>query len=204
MTFPIPPRARDPFPGCPYCGRALRCVPHRWFGHSVYECEQCGDFPDFSASQDAAAPAQGSRSEARAQAPAGHARVLLVDDSREHRELYAHALEGVANVTTASRGEHALALAEADPPDVIVLDVMMPGMDGWETCERLKAEPATAVIPIIMLTSLDGVDVPARARQAGAIAVLMKPCPSERLIMTIEAARRSPAAHNDRPPQPAA
>jgi CheY-like chemotaxis protein len=116
--------------------------------------------------------------------------VLLVDDSDEHRGLYAAMLRSVATVTTAARGEHALSLACADPPDVILLDVMMPGMDGWETCERLKADSATAGIPIVMLTSLDDVDVPARARQAGAMAVLMKPCPAERLVLTIDAARR--------------
>jgi putative two-component system response regulator len=116
--------------------------------------------------------------------------VLLVDDSDEQRNLYAEMLRSRAAVSTAARGEHALALASADPPDVIVLDVMMPGMDGWETCARLKADPATKGIPIIMLTSLDAVDVPARARQAGAVAVLMKPCPAERLILTINAARQ--------------
>jgi CheY-like chemotaxis protein len=196
--------SRAPFPGCPYCGRDLRYVPHRWFGHSVFECEQCGDFPDFSVSPAGAGPARASASARGVAEPPGPPRVLLVDDSREHRELYTHVLERTAHVTTASRGENALALAEADPPDVIVLDVMMPGMDGWETCERLKAQPATADIPIIMLTSLDGVDVPARAREAGAIAVLMKPCPPERLIMTIEAARRALVPNDDSPPAPAA
>jgi DNA-binding response OmpR family regulator len=117
--------------------------------------------------------------------------VLLVDDSDEHRGLYAAMLRSTATVMTAKRGEHALSLACADPPDVILLDVMMPGMDGWETCERLKADSTTAGIPIVMLTSLDDVDVPARARRAGAIAVLMKPCPFERLVLTINAARRN-------------
>ena len=115
--------------------------------------------------------------------------MLFVDDSDEQRKLYAAMLAPVAIVGTVSRGEEALKLATADPPDVIVLDVMMPGMDGWETCQRLKADPVTAGIPIVMLTSLDGVDVPARAREAGAIAVLMKPCPVERLVLTIKAAR---------------
>ena len=92
--------------------------------------------------------------------------MLLVDDSDEQRTFYAAVLQPTAVVMTAARGEDALALACADPPDVIILDVMMPGMNGWETCERLKAEPITANIPIIMLTSLDGVDVPAaRARR---------------------------------------
>jgi CheY-like chemotaxis protein len=183
------------FPDCPYCGRALRYVANRWFGHNVFECEQCGDFPDFRgvvaiAGSEADATAPLYPAVAGRQPRNGLPRVLLVDDSEEQRTFYAALLAASAVVMTASRGEDALALACADPPDVVVLDVMMPGMNGWETCERLKAEPVTAGIPIIMLTSLDGVDVPARARQAGANAVLMKPCPEERLLLTINAARR--------------
>jgi len=183
----------EDFPDCPYCGRTLRYVASRWFGHNVFECEQCGDFPDFRGGavapldHHASAPAAGPKRVVQGARP----RVLLVDDSDEQRIFYAAVLQPTAVVMTASRGDDALALACADPPDVIILDVMMPGMNGWETCERLKAEPVTANIPIIMLTSLDGVDVPARARQAGADAVLMKPCPEERLLLTISAARRS-------------
>jgi CheY-like chemotaxis protein len=186
--------SEDP-PDCPYCRRTLRYLPNRWFGHSVFECEQCGDFPDFRSNIPPPAPeaAGGLRdvNPLRTAAPHGHVlpRVLLVDDSDEERNLYALMLASAAAVTAVGRGDQALALAGADPPDVVVLDVMMPGLNGWETCTRLKADPVTARIPIIMLTSVDGVDVPARARQAGAFAVLMKPCPVERLILTINAAR---------------
>lgn len=114
--------------------------------------------------------------------------MLLVDDSAECRDLYALMLEQTATVLTASRGEEALTIACAEPLDAIVLDVMMPGMDGWRTCERLKASPLTGGIPVIMLTSWDGPDVPARAEQVGAAAVLIKPCPLERLALAIEAA----------------
>jgi len=178
-------------PDCPYCKRQLRYVANRWFGHNVFECEQCGDFPDFRHTPEFG---PGPPSKPVTKPPAaniGRPRVLLVDDSDEQRNLYAAMLAATARVDTASRGEDALALARTESPDVIVLDVMMPGMDGWETCERLKANPLTKRIPIVMLTSLDGVDVPARARKAGAIAVLMKPCPVERLLLTIAAARRS-------------
>lgn len=185
MNIPV----EDP-PGCPYCRRPLRYVASRWFGHNVFECEQCGDFPDFRSAVTVAAAESAEAHGASLPKSAALPRVLLVDDSDEQRSLYAAMLAPAARVGTASRGEDALALACADPPDVIVLDVMMPGMDGWETCERLKADPITSRIPIIMLTSLDGVDVPARARRAGAIAVLMKPCPVERLVLTIDAARR--------------
>jgi CheY-like chemotaxis protein/ribosomal protein L37AE/L43A len=183
----------EDFPDCPYCGRSLRYVANRWFGHNVFECEQCGDFPDFRGGAAAPLEHQATVLSAALKPVVRSAlpRVLLVDDSDEQRTFYATLLQPSAVVMTASRGEDALALACADPPDVIILDVMMPGMNGWETCERLKGEPITANIPIVMLTSLDGVDVPARARQAGANAVLMKPCPEERLLLTISATRRS-------------
>ena len=161
---------------CPYCGRALHWMPTRWLGRGVFQCEQCGDFPDFRTN--AAPDGDASRTT--------RARVLIVDDSDEHRELYATMLADAMAVATAAGGEQGLALAKAQTPDVILLDVMMPVMDGFRVCELLKSEPATASIPIVMLTSLDAADVPARAQQAGAIGVLMKPCPVERLTLTIE------------------
>jgi len=112
----------------------------------------------------------------------------------EHRDLYAMMLEDFASVTTASRGEDALVIAGAEPPDAIILDVMMPGLDGWRVCECLRANPITARIPVIMLTSLDTADMTARAREAGAAAVLMKPCPVERLVLTLNASIRPEAA----------
>src|SRR5262245_12727599 len=135
-------------PGCPYCGRTLRYVANRWFGHNVFECEQCGDFPDFRVPITAAATAAGGgpAEHSRAHRPSPP-RVLLVDDAFDHLELYAQMLSPVATVITASRGEQAVALACADPPDAILLDVMMPGMDGWETCRQLKANSLTSDVP---------------------------------------------------------
>jgi CheY-like chemotaxis protein len=173
---------------CPYCRRELRWVPKRWFGRGAYECRRCGEFPDLTgaARTPAAAPTA---------LPAGvgalhddRPRVLLVDDSAECRDLYALMLEQTAAVLTTSRGEDALTIACTHRLDAIVLDVMMPGMDGWRTCERLKANPLSSGIPVIMLTSWDGPDVPARAERVGASAVLIKPCPLERLVIAIEAA----------------
>ena len=118
----------------------------------------------------------------------GRPRVLLVDDSVEYRDLYALMLEQMATVITASSGEEALALAAAEPFDAIVLDVLMPGLDGWETCALLKSTPATATVPVIMLTSLDGLDVPATASRVGAVSVLIKPCAVDRLAVAIREA----------------
>src|SRR5438128_3773851 len=121
---------------CPYCGRTLRWVPQRWFGRGAFECDRCGEFPDLLHSSPFDSPGGAETSRRRDD---GRPRVLLVDDSAEYRDLYALMLEQTATVITASNGEDALAIAATQPLDAIVLDVMMPGMDGWQTCQRLKA-----------------------------------------------------------------
>lgn len=81
-------------------------------------------------------------------------RVLVVDDSADNLILMAGMLEGTYKVKVAKSGERALVLAAAQPhPDIILLDVMMPHMDGYEVCERLKSNPETAAIPVIFLTA---------------------------------------------------
>lgn len=176
---------------CPYCRRPLRWVPQRWFGRGAFRCSRCGEFPDLATTA--------GRHHAPADTPLplpstplrhddDRPRVLMVDDSAEIRDLYAMMLEQTATVVTASRGEDALTMAATQHFDAIVLDVIMPGMDGWRTCERLKTNPATSGVPVIMLTSWDGPDVPARAERVGATAVLIKPCPLERIVIAIEAA----------------
>src|SRR5262249_54219083 len=120
---------------CPYCGRHLKWVPTRWFGRGCFECERCGEFPDLRAGTGAApAPAPGARRTGGRIPPRrdDRPRVLLVDASVEHRDLYALMLEPAASVITASRGDEALALARREHFDAIVLDVMMPGMNGWD------------------------------------------------------------------------
>ena len=174
---------------CPYCGRHMKWVPTRWFGRGCFECERCGEFPDLRSSSGGAAAAAhraGRIPPKRDDRP----RVLLVDDSVEQRDLYALMLEPTASVITASRGDEALALAHTGPFDAIVLDVMMPGMNGWDVCRRLKEDPATSAIPVLILTSLDGVEAAEPGHRAGAAAVLMKPCPAERLAVAIEDAIR--------------
>ena len=117
--------------------------------------------------------------------------VLVIDDEVQIRRFLRAGLELDGFVLQdAETGADSLKWVTAKQPDLIILDVMMAKMDSWDTCERLKADPATKHIPIIMLTSLDAVDVPARARQAGVAVVLMKPCPAERLVLAITAARQ--------------
>jgi len=71
---------------------------------------------------------------------------------------------------------------------VIVLDLAMPGVDGWQLCHALSNDVATSGLPVLVLTAHDDVDVPARAIKAGVRAVLVKPCPIERFLLAIRAA----------------
>jgi CheY-like chemotaxis protein len=112
--------------------------------------------------------------------------VLFVDDNGDQRDLYELLLASEFDVATAGRGIEAIGLAAARRPDVIVLDIDMPEMNGFETCRRLKSIPSTRSIPVVMLTG--GHYIPDEARLAGAFAVLQKPCPEARLVDTILAA----------------
>ena len=81
-------------------------------------------------------------------------RVLVVEDEPDIRDLLAFHLErGGYQVTRAATGPEALRQLRAAPPDLVILDLMLPEMDGLEVCRRLRAEPATAALPVIMLTA---------------------------------------------------
>jgi putative two-component system response regulator len=90
-------------------------------------------------------------------------------------------------VQTASSGREALQAAQAAPrPEVILLDVAMPGMDGFETCRRLKADPATANIPVVILTASTDHQVMQKAFAAGAAAAILKSMSTERLLNMLQ------------------
>jgi len=109
-------------------------------------------------------------------------KVLLVDDCISERDLYEAVLETEFDVVTAARGLDALAIAAAERPDAVVLDVVMPGLDGWETCTRLKVDPATADTPVVLLTGVDDPDLSGHALAVGADGVEHKPCAPDRLL----------------------
>lgn len=85
----------------------------------------------------------------------GLPKILVVDDEPANIELIAAVLEEDGDILFATSGASALAVAEAERPDIVLLDVMMPDLDGFEVCRRLKDNPATAQIPVIFVTSLD-------------------------------------------------
>lgn len=111
--------------------------------------------------------------------------LLLVDDCIAQRDLYEMALQVQFKVLTASRGDEGLEVASREHPDLIVLDVMMPGLNGWETCTRLKSHKETADIPIVFLTSRDDQDLSQHAKAVGGSLLLRKPCTADRLLISI-------------------
>ena len=115
-------------------------------------------------------------------------RVLLVDDLEDQRELYRQYLSGAGfEVRTAGGGRAAVTFAVRFPPDVIVMDLAMPEMDGFEATRRLKSLETTAAIPVIALTAHG--DMPQkRALQAGCSGFLRKPCYPDQLADEIRGA----------------
>ena len=103
--------------------------------------------------------------------------VLIIDDEDDIREVAALSLEATASwtITTASSGREGIATAARDQPEAILMDVMMPEMDGPTTFKQLQVNPATARIPVILLTAkVQGVDQ-RRFAGLGVAAVLFKP-----------------------------
>ena len=127
------------------------------------------------------------------------ATVLIVDDQPLNVDLLEQELEAAGYRTVAaSGGEAALARAEESAPDLILLDVMMPGIDGYETCRRLKASEATRQIPVIFLTALKETFEKVRAFDLGAVDYVTKPFESEEMLARVGthvALRREIEAH---------
>src|SRR3954468_757504 len=122
-------------------------------------------------------------------------RVLVVDDDRDARAIYSMFLRAVGcRVHTAHDGRQAIEQANAHLPDVIVLDLAMPLMDGWEAAERLKHSPATRHIPIVALTAQPGARESAHI--SGCDAFLAKPCMPQLLWCEISLLLAHNAASN--------
>ncbi len=121
----------------------------------------------------------------------GAFRVLVVDDDPDMTALLARILqqEGM-EVEMAADGNAALAKVEASPPDLVLLDVMMPGPSGFEICQYLKDQEITALIPVVLVTSLEDRESRVRGIEAGADDFLSKPVHREELIARVKTLRR--------------
>lgn len=116
--------------------------------------------------------------------------VLLVDDAIDNRELYSLFLtQSGFQVSEASQGFEALErLTRLPVPDILVTDIVLPDMDGFELCRRMKAQPLFQDVPIIAITALPMTDRElSRARDAGSSVLLQKPCLPETLMLEIRA-----------------
>jgi sigma-B regulation protein RsbU (phosphoserine phosphatase) len=102
-------------------------------------------------------------------------RVLLVDDAKANLDILVEGLKSDHKLSLALNGEMALESASRTPPDLVLLDIVMPGLDGYEVCRRLRQRPETAEVPIMFLSSLEEVQNKTRGFEAGANDYLTKP-----------------------------
>lgn len=116
----------------------------------------------------------------------GVARVLAVDDNEVNLELLSAYLGGTGcELVLAHNGPEALAAIAAERPDLVLLDVVMPGMDGFEVCRQIKSDPANRLLPIVLVTSLNTVEDRVRALQLGADDYLAKPIDRNELMARV-------------------
>jgi class 3 adenylate cyclase len=134
----------------------------------------------------------------RAPARATAFRVLVVDDDPDMAAYLARLLEseGLA-AETVNNGDAAMVYVMSTPPDLVLLDIMMPGTDGFEICARLKADTATAMIPVVLVTALEDQQSRVRGIKAGADDFLSKPVHREELVARVETLRRLHATRRE-------
>ena len=112
--------------------------------------------------------------------------ILLVEDQSELRQLYARQLSLCGyDVIEARDGAEAVAHTTASAPDVVLMDLSLPVMDGWEATRQLKTDGRTAHIPVVALTAHDGAGELQRATSAGCDWFVPKPCPPDALIAEV-------------------
>lgn len=127
----------------------------------------------------------------------GSRRVLVVDDVDTNLRLVEGHLRGEGyQVLLATGGEEALRRIEQREPDLILLDVMMPGLDGFETCRRIRGNASTRHIPVILLTSLADLDHKVQGQQAGADDFVSKPFDRTELLLRVRSMLRIKALHD--------
>ncbi len=107
--------------------------------------------------------------------PLSDCRILLVDDAKANLDILLEGLKSEYKLSLALNGEMALQLAARTPPDLVLLDIVMPGLDGYEVCRRLRALPETAEVPVMFLSSLEEVRDKTRGFEVGGNDYLTKP-----------------------------
>ena len=126
------------------------------------------------------------------------ARVLVVDDTPHNVKLLTDLLgvKGYA-VASAATGEEALAKLAGEKPDLVLLDIMMPGLSGYEVCQRIRANPETALLPVVLVTSLDPQQERVKGIEAGADDFLSKPINQPELFARVRSLLRINALQDE-------
>ena len=126
-------------------------------------------------------------------------RLLLVEDHGDTRQMYVAFLASSFEVVEAGDAEQALELISQHPPDVIVTDLSLPGMDGFEFIARVRQDPATRDVPVISLSGYGGYPHEQRAREVGCDRILQKPCLPDALAQAALELLRERAGRSDEP-----
>ncbi|MEO6027365.1 MAG: ATPase, T2SS/T4P/T4SS family [Candidatus Binatia bacterium] len=167
---------------CPHCSKTLRST-----------CSGCAKplNPEWVRCPYCGSAATVDETPAAAETPASRRsfKALVVDDTSTIRDVVQHTLEHSdlgLTVLTAEDGPTALEIASRERPDIVILDISMPGMDGFEVCRRLRSEMRTAFVPVLMLTAHDSEDDVARGFGVGADDYMVKPFRREGLITRVK------------------
>ncbi|EKD07961.1 MAG: response regulator [Limnospira sp. PMC 1291.21] len=122
--------------------------------------------------------------------------ILLVDDKPDNLRLLSQMLtEQGYNVRRVTKGKMALITAKASPPDLVLLDIKMPDMDGYEVCLQLKADEITAEIPVIFMSALDELPDQVKAFTIGGVDYITKPFQVEEVLVRVKTQIRRQAEH---------
>lgn len=161
---------------CPNCKTVQATYAAQGAGGTILRCRTCGF------------PVEEKLPEGEATAPV-QSKVLCIDDDAVVLHILVSTLEKRGyQPLTARDGTAGIETAKREQPTLILLDVRMPGMEGFEVCRRLKADAQTRAIPVIILTALGDANLNVQAFKAGADLALTKPFEPDRLLATIQAA----------------
>ena len=161
---------------CPHCNSNQPTYEYWQAGHLKIRCQTCG-FPVDEGVVD------------KDNVLFGKPKILCIDDDKLLLGLVKHTLEGAEfEALTAADGPLGIAMAKQERPALILLDVMMPEMDGFEVCRRMRADPILKDVPIIIVTAMVDPKLNVKGFQAGATLALQKPYDPKKLIATIKTA----------------